>query len=110
MADVSQRLLTKLEEALNGKDFDQQVIGELSCELHHENTSLWGFPQGLTQTRQRFEISDLGSRGCGGMEGAAPLFSHMQKNKIYDIAQVMHQVNKPVQWTASCYGCKIYSF
>ena len=28
VADVSQRLLTKLEEALNGKDFDQQVIGE----------------------------------------------------------------------------------
>ena len=30
VADVSQRLLTKLEEALNGKDFDQQVIGEPS--------------------------------------------------------------------------------
>lgn len=29
VADVSQRLLTKMEEALNGKDFDQQVIGEL---------------------------------------------------------------------------------
>ena len=28
--DVSQRLLTKLEEALNGKDFDHQVLGELS--------------------------------------------------------------------------------
>ena len=30
IADVSQRLLTKLEEALNGKDFDHQVLGELS--------------------------------------------------------------------------------
>ena len=29
IADVSQRLLTKLEEALNGKDFDHQVLGEL---------------------------------------------------------------------------------
>ena len=29
VADVSQRLLTKLEEALNGKDFDHQVLGEL---------------------------------------------------------------------------------
>ena len=31
--NVSQRLLTKLEEALNGKDFDYQVHGELS--LHN---------------------------------------------------------------------------
>ena len=30
IADVSQRLLTKLEEALNWKDFDHQVLGELS--------------------------------------------------------------------------------
>ena len=30
IADVSQRLVTKLEEALNGKDFDHQVLGELS--------------------------------------------------------------------------------
>ena len=33
IADVSQRLLTKLEESLNGKDFDHQVLGELS--LHY---------------------------------------------------------------------------
>ena len=59
MADVSQRLLTKLEEALNGKDFDQQVIGELSCEPCHKKTCFWlffggvggGFLPDVTQTR-----------------------------------------------------------
>ena len=34
VADVSQRLLTKLEDALNGKDFEQQVLGEFMQSCH----------------------------------------------------------------------------
>ena len=46
VADVSQRLLTKLEEALYGKDFDHQVLGELS--LHYFRIKIvrsWMYPR-----------------------------------------------------------------
>ena len=45
--DISQRLFTNLEEALNGKDFDHQVLGELYLRTYSV-TRLGLSPQGST--------------------------------------------------------------
>ena len=38
---MSQRLLTKLEDTLNGKDFEQQVLGKYYAELSWSGKNFW---------------------------------------------------------------------